>query len=338
MMKKSFFMIILSGAAAAVFLIFMVRTLLQPHLKQHKIAVFRTQERPDICARDGSLLIGNKKRTKKTQRLRYAAVDGKFAAGLLGFTQLQNGREAGQSGIERLIDHRRTQGRPVRLTLDCGIQRNLENMVSYISENWKPDFVYCASILSTGELSGSAQRPVLDINTREKVDGGMNYFPAEHIFSVPEQWMVLLNSSSSAPIAEREKFGFHKKLNVFTTEAAGKLSFYPSGSDPRLKSDQTATILHYLLAYIGAAEKKKIPELQLFCSEKALPVTPAGKTSWIIITQTVTPDISLLALAENPTSCGKKNYTLLRCSWSRNKKADTASTAEWLKNFQFTKY
>ena len=166
----------------------------------------------------------------------------------------------------------------------------------------------------------------------------MNYFPAEYIFSVPEKWMNLLNSSSNVPAAEREKFGFHKKLNVFTTEAAGKLSFYPSSSNPQLKSDQTATTLHYLLAYIGAAEKKTMPQLQLFSTGKHSPVTPAGKTRWIIITQTDKPDKSLLALAEFPASCGGKNYTLLRCSWGRNQNIDTAPAAEWLKNFQFKQY
>lgn len=337
-MKKTFFIIALSGAAAAVLLFTMGRTALRSHLKQQKTVTIKAQERPDICARNGALLISNKKRTQNTQRLRYAAIDGKFAAGLLGFTQLQNGREAGQSGIESLIDRRKTPGRPVCLALDCKIQHNLENMVSHIAENWKPDFVYCVSILSTGELTGAAQRPVLDINDRGKVDGGMIFFPAEYIFSVPEKWMNLLNSSSYLPAAEREKFGFHKKLNVFTTEAVGKLSYYPSDSDPQFKSDQTATVLHYLLAYIGTAEKKTIPQLQLFSTGKLSPVLPAGKTRWIIITQTDKPDKSLLALAEFPASCGGKNYTLLRCSWGRNQNIDTAPAAEWLKNFQFKQY
>ena len=119
-MKKTFFIIALSGAAAAVLLFTMGRTVLRSHLERQKTVTIKTLERPDICARNGALLIGNRKRTKNTQRLRYAAVDGKFAAGLLGFTQLQNGREAGQSGIESLIDHRRTPGRPVNLALDCG--------------------------------------------------------------------------------------------------------------------------------------------------------------------------------------------------------------------------
>ena len=166
----------------------------------------------------------------------------------------------------------------------------------------------------------------------------MIFFPAEYIFPVPEKWMNLLNSSSHLPTAEREKFGFHKKLNVFTTEAVGKLSFYPSNSDSQFKSDQTATTLHYLLAYIGAVEKKTMPQLQLFSTGKLSPVPPAGKTRWIAITQTNQPDKSLLGLAEFPVSSGEKNYILLRCSWGRNQNIDTAPAAEWLKNFQFKQY
>ena len=41
-------------------------------------------------------------------------------------TLIINGREAGQSGIEKLIDQRKTSGSPVRLSLDCKIQHNLE--------------------------------------------------------------------------------------------------------------------------------------------------------------------------------------------------------------------
>ena len=67
-MKKSFFIIALSGAAAAVLLIIMVKTALRAQLEQQKRVTVQTEERPEICARNGALLIGNRKRTKNTQR------------------------------------------------------------------------------------------------------------------------------------------------------------------------------------------------------------------------------------------------------------------------------
>ena len=335
-MKKSIFIIALLGAAAAVFLFVTVKQQLSTRKKQEKRISTRRPERPDICDRTGVLLIGNKKRNFQNQRLRYAAVDGKFAAGLLGFTQFINGREAGQSGIEKLIDQRKNPGRPVLLTLDCGIQHNLEKIVSEIEKRWNPEFVYCATVNSSGELTGSAQRPVLDINNRETVDGGMIFFPAEYIFSVPETWMNKINSSGKLPIKEREKFGFHKKLNVFATEGAGKLSEYPQQMAPKLISDQTTTIFHYLLAYIGVNENKQTPRLVIFSKEKQSPVTISGKTVWIAADIANSSQTTLTALAEFPAADGSRNYTVFRCSWGKNSKVDVRTAAEWLKTCQFS--
>ena len=334
-MKKSHLIIIAAVLSAAAFLFVSVKKQLPVHAKQSKRIIIQREERPDICDRSGILLIGNRKRTHQNQRLRYAAVDGKFAAGLLGYTQFINGREAGQSGIEKLIDRRQTPGRPVRLTLDCKIQRNLEYIVSEIEKKWNPLHVYCATINSSGELTGSAQRPVLDINNRQTVDGGMIFFPAEYIFSVPETWMKKLNSSGKSPLKEREKLGFHKKMNIFASEGAGKLSEYPEKMAPQYISDQTATIFHYLLAYIGVAENKTTPKLVIFSKEQQTPVTIAGTTSLLAVDVTDSPEKTLTALAEFPAADGSKNYTVFRCSWGKNSKVDVHQAAAWLKKYQF---
>ena len=334
-MKKSHLIIIAAVLFAAAFLFVSVKKQLPVNAKQNKRIMIQREERPDICDRSGVLLIGNRKRIHQNQRLRYAAVDGKFAAGLLGYTQFINGREAGQSGIEKLIDLRRSSGRPVRLTLDCNVQHNLEYVVSEIEKKWNPLHVYCATVNSSGELTGSAQRPVLDINNRKTVDGGMIFFPAEYIFSIPETWMKKLNSSGKFPLKEREKLNFHKKMNVFASEGAGKLSEYPEKMAPQFISDQTATIFHYLLAYIGVAEKKTTPRLVIFSKELQTPVTVAGKTSWLSVDVTNSPEKTLTALAEFPAADGSKNYTVFRCSWDKNSKADVQQAAAWLKKYQF---
>ena len=82
-MKKSHLIIIAVSLSAAAFLFITAKKQLTVHAKQNKKTVIRREERPDICDRSGILLIGNRKRTHQNQRLRYAAVDGKFAAGLL---------------------------------------------------------------------------------------------------------------------------------------------------------------------------------------------------------------------------------------------------------------
>ena len=334
-MKKSFWIIIAAVLSAAAFLFITIKKQLPVHAKQNKKIVIQREERPDICDRSGVLLIGNRKRTHQNQRLRYAAVNGKFAAGLLGYTQFINGRDAGQSGIEKLIDQRKTSGRPVRLTLDCNVQHNLEYIVSAIEKTWNPRHVYCATVNSSGELTGSAQRPVLDINNRKTVDGGMIFFPAEYIFSIPETWMKKLNSSGKSPLKEREKFGFHKKMNVFASEGTGKLSEYPEKMAPQFISDQTATIFHYLLAYIGVAEKKTTPELVIFSKDRQVPVRVAGNTVWQSVDVTDSPEKTLTALAEFSAADGSKNYTVFRCSWGKNSKVDVHKAAAWLKKCQF---
>ena len=89
--------------------------------RDHTTIIYCQDERPLIYDRSGVLLIGNYKRTQLNERVRYAAINGKFAAGLLGFTEFCDGREVGKSGIEKLIDKKEPPGNPVYLSLDCGI-------------------------------------------------------------------------------------------------------------------------------------------------------------------------------------------------------------------------
>ena len=76
--------------------------------------------RPEIYDRSGVRLIGNRRNDcLPSGRWRYAAIDGKFAAGLLGFTQVTAGREIGKSGIERMIDRKNIPGSPTMADFLC---------------------------------------------------------------------------------------------------------------------------------------------------------------------------------------------------------------------------
>ena len=97
--------------------------------KEENTRIIRIKpERAEIYDRSGRLLIGNRAKSGNVNaRRRYATVDGRFAAGFLGFTEFQNGIEVGKSGVEKMIDHNLVPGNPVYVSIDSNVQNRVEN-------------------------------------------------------------------------------------------------------------------------------------------------------------------------------------------------------------------
>ena len=263
-------------------------------------------ERPEIRDRNGTLLIGNRVQTQPNERLRYAAIDGKFAAGLLGFTEFNHGREIGKSGIEKMIDRKQVPGNPVFVSIDGGIQRIVENWMERLSATGKNNYIYAICLNSQGELIATAQRPVLDINNRQQVEGGTFLLPSVYVFPVSDDFMKLLGSSIDATSEEKEKFRFHHKIGVLSPEARGRVRGINASADA--PDAQTATAFNYLLAYISIAEKKPIPQLQIFSSGKQPPMVMKNKIEWIKVQQ---GENNIVALGTAPELNGNWLYFLL---------------------------
>ena len=252
--------------------------------KEFHIPRFCTKNnpRPEIYDRSGVLLIGNRKDCTPSGRWRYAAVDGKFAAGLLGFTQVTPiGREIGKSGIERMIDRKKVPGSPVFLALDSNIQKNVEAWLDTLCKAGKFNHIYITCLNSRGELVGAGQRPVLDINNRQTVSGGMSFFQAVMVFPVPRTYCTMLTGKNHIHPEDLEKFDLIQKTGLFPVEARGHIM---SGcTTPADASPVLATAFRFLTAYIGAAEKKPSPQLQLFSEGKQPLIRLNGKVEWLSV-------------------------------------------------------
>jgi len=263
-------------------------------------------ERPEIRDRNGTLLIGNRVQTQANERLRYAAIDGKFAAGLLGFTEFNHGREIGKSGIEKMIDGEKVSGNPVYVSIDCGIQRIVENWMERLSATGRNNYIYAICLNSQGELIATAQRPVLDINNRQQVEGGTFLLPSVYVFPILNDFMKLLGSSTDAASEEKAKFRFHHKIGVLSPEARGRVRGINASADAT--DAQTATAFNYLLAYISIAEKKPIPQLQIFPNGRQPSVVMKNKIEWIKVQQ---GENNIVALGKAPELNGNWLYFLL---------------------------
>lgn len=274
--------------------------------RKHTRIIICHHERPQIYDRSGVLLIGNRKQTHPNERLRYAAVDGKFAAGLLGFTEFNSGREVGQSGIEKMIDRKQTPGNPVYISIDCGVQKTMECWMERLHNVGQYEYMYALCLSSQGELIATAQRPVLDINNREQVEGGTCLFPSVYVLTISDDFMKLLGSSTDVTPEEKAKFRFHYKLGVFSPEARG----WVKGLKPSTECipDQAATAFNYLLAYISVAEKKPIPQLQIFSSGKQPPIVLKGNIEWIKVYH---GERNIIALGKVPELNGNWLYFLI---------------------------
>ena len=263
-------------------------------------------ERPEIRDRSGNLLIGNRERTGANDRVRYAATDGKSAAGLLGFTEFSYGKEIGKSGIEKMIDKKQVPGTPVYISIDQSIQKTAENWMEQLASMGKYNYIYAICLNSGGELLAAAQRPVVDINNRQQIDGGTFLMPAVYVFPVPDNFMKLLGSSSNATAQAKKKFNFHQKTGIFFPEARGRIRGFNAPEDA--PDAQTSTAFNYLLAYIGIAEKKPAPALQIFSSGRQNTAVLKDKIRFFAAGQDKN---TIIALGKAPATDGTTLYFLI---------------------------
>lgn len=246
------------------------------------------RQRPEICDRNGSILVKNDISRSSRDTFRIFTQHGKFASALLGHTSTYgNSAEQGMRSMERIIDREKIRSK-VYLTIDTAFQSKLEKLVEDINTQSAPMYVYAAAITSSGELLGMAQRPAFDLKKRcfDTPDGWQRggVQAVEYVFPVPDEWMKLLGSASAAPPADKEKFQFHRKPGVFPVEAQGVvlgLNKMQNEKDPAKTAGQTTSAVNYLLAYIAHAEKKPISKLSIYHSKINMPLSDAGKVKWI---------------------------------------------------------
>ena len=175
------------------------------------------------------------------------------------------------------------------------------------------------SLSATFDTLIAAQRPSMDLNDRSRIDRQDLIFMAPgYVFPVSDAWMHLLGSSSDAKPTEKLKFLFHKRPGVFPVESCGVISGirYP---DLPHDDSQSATVLRYLLAFIGVTEEKDIPTLKVFLSENA-PCPPrgiAGKPQWVSLLWSQDRS-TLSALGMIPSDSGVTLYALLRVAYPKD--------------------
>ena len=233
-------------------------------------------DRPAIYDRCGNLLIGNRQRTNQpNERLRYAAVDGKFAAAFLGWTEFQDGRERGRTGIEAFIDSEHAAA-PVYVSLDSGVQEKVEHFAEYLNAAGKSNYLYTVCIDSNGELIATAQRDVLDINNRKHAVGTC-FFPANYLFPVAGKFLQFLTDPAAVSPESISKLQLTEKTGCFSPEVQGRIKFADS------KYTVSATAFKYLLANISVKEKKPVPQLKIFSDGKQNPVEISEpEVKWIV--------------------------------------------------------
>lgn len=247
---------------------------------------------PEIFDRDGNLLVKNRLyRTSKKDKIRIHVNGGRFAASLIGHIQEYEwkfGRDAawGFAGIEEIIT-RKNINHPVYLTIDSSLQKQLEKLIADIDSQSTPRYAYGVIVNSKGELVAAAQNIVFDLEKRDFANPdqwNFNFMPSGYLFPVPDQWMKLLGSSSTADPLSKEKLQLHRKQNVFAAEAQGVvlgLNRMNGVRDPKRVSGQTATMLNYVCAYIGTVEKKAIPKLSVYTDAVNTPTKFQDGVSWV---------------------------------------------------------
>jgi len=269
--------------------------------------------RPTVCSRTGKILLTDQRKDLFSKPVRHAECDGKFAAALLGHTFKKDGKRIGAAGIEAVIDRHGIRQARLLLTLDVGIQEKCEALLDSICVYSNPRYAYVTVIDSDGALIAAAQRPVIDLNNRAKVDRfEMVFMAPTYTFPVSDVWMRLLGSRSDASPKEKMELRFQRKLGIFPGEGKGDI---PGLSKPlRSRNDtQTATALNFLLACAGRMENKEIPALKLFAPRgEALPaVKTANDFQWRSLLWSKTRS-TLSGLGTVSTGDGKKLYVLLR--------------------------
>ena len=273
----------------------------------------RTPKRPVICDRTGKTLLSDCRKSMFVMPKRHADCGGKFAAALLGHTVMKDGKRIGVCGVEYLIDHNAMTGDNLFLTLDAGVQGKCEAFLDDFCRYSVPQYLYITVIDSDGALIASAQRPVIDLNSRSKVaPRGMVFMASAYVFPVSDAWMRLLGSSSDAPPEEKIRFGFHRKLGIFPGEGKGAV---PGAGQREVVKNlaQSATALNFLLACAGRMENKDIPNLKVFVTRgAALPAVKIGKDfQWHSLLWSKNCS-TLSGLGSVSIGNGKRLYILLR--------------------------
>ena len=108
------------------------------------------------------------------------------------------------------------------------------------------------------------------------------------------------------------RFNFHRKLGVFSPEARGRVRNL--NAPETAEYAQTATAFNFLLAYIGAAEKKPIPPLQIFSSGRQPAIELKDKIGWFAVNVSGN---KVIALGKAREHSGSWLYFLL-CLESQN--------------------
>ena len=251
--------------------------------------------------------------------VRHAECGGRFASALLGHTIIGYDGRKGALGVERLIDRNGIVVRRVYLTMDAVIQEKCESLLDRIVAIRAPHYTYITVLDSNGDLIAAAQRPAMDLNDRSEVGYQELLFMAPgYVFPVSNAWMQLLGSSSFAEPEEKMKFRFHKTTGVFPVESCGVI---PGIKHPEWDhaDSQSATVLGYLLAFIGVTEEKEIPELKVFlpdnvpCPAKQI----AGNPHWISLLWSQDRS-TLSSLGVIPSDSETALYALLRVAYPRD--------------------
>ena len=250
---------------------------------------------PEIFDRNGKLLVKNNLFRTGKETLRIYTQGGRFAASLIGYIQHGNeitGRDFpnGRMGIEDII-YRKNITQPVYLTLDTSLQLQLEKLIFDIAAKSDPRYAYGIIVSSKGELIAASQSSFFDLEKRNYAKQNPNedwngevFMPVAYMFPVSDQWMKLLGSSSSADPLSKEKFQLHTRPGIFSYEQPGivlGLNRLKGIRDPKHVSAQTATMLKYVLAYIGVSEKKDIPAPVVYTDKVNTPVKTVGNIEWI---------------------------------------------------------
>ena len=250
---------------------------------------------PEIFDRNGKLLVKNRLFRTAKQGLRIYTNGGRFAASWIGHIQHfgeKTGRDSagGRTGIEEII-FRKKITHPVYLTMDSNLQSQLETLVSDIALKSDPRYAYGMIINSNGELLAAAQSSIFDLEKRdckkqnpsEKWNGWV-FMPVGFLFPVPDQWMRLLGSSSYADPLSKEKLQLHTRPGIFSYEQPGivlGLNQMRGVRDPKQMSGQSASMLKYVLAYIGITEKCDIPKPVVYTDKINVPIKTVGNVEWI---------------------------------------------------------
>ena len=278
----------------------------------------RAPKRPAICDRTGKTLLSDVRRSVFAAPVRHAECGGKFAAALLGHTIDRNGKRIGAGGVEHLIDRGATTEDRLLLTLDAGIQKKCEKLLDDIVAVAAPEYAYITILDPDGALIAAAQRPVIDLNDRRKVaPRGTVFMVSAYVFPVPDAWMRLLGSRSDAPPEEKMRFGFNRKLGIFPGEGKGAV---PGTERHRTVKNhaQSATALNFLLAWVGAMEKRDIPKLKIFLPDTsprpALKIT--GDAQWRSLLRS--KDRSTLSALGTVPADDAELYILLRVTFRNN--------------------